>query len=182
MTIEEEYRLVTAVQGGDLSAQSILMERHYPFCFKVVSRYKPRPDIFMDLVQESVFGIPVAARKFEVERGVRFITYAYWWIRDFITNELRRERRYGGVLTDIEDIPTDAEQAAGQDQGIDLIEDMLAQTRGRLSLLDQQILRRYYRDEWTDQMIASAIGTSSRWVRLLRNKALEELKNHVTEV
>lgn len=132
----------------------------------------------MDVVQEGVFGIVTAIPKFEMDSGYRFITYAYWWILDFAKHarevETKYDRHYEG---DLDPMVTEPEvQDSGHDQEEHLIDEMLIAANGKVSPLDKRILRRYYKDQWTDRQIAEAIGTTTEWVRLMRRKALNHLK------
>jgi RNA polymerase primary sigma factor len=65
------------------------------FVVNVVKRYRRAGIGFLDLINEGNVGLIRAARKFDPEKGLRFISYAVWWIRTTIGVFLARN---GGVL------------------------------------------------------------------------------------
>jgi RNA polymerase sigma factor (sigma-70 family) len=48
---------------------------------------------FMDLVQEGNIGLMKAVEKFEYQRGHKFSTYAFWWIKQAITRAIADKSR-----------------------------------------------------------------------------------------
>jgi RNA polymerase sigma factor (sigma-70 family) len=158
---------------------SVLLQ-FYPFCYTVVDRYHPRPYIRQDLAHEGIFGIPVAVRKFDDQRGYKFITYAYWWILDYVRNALNNEVRHCKHHLGYEELDPDSDlitvNEAAYDHNADLINEILKHTNLKLGTLSTKIMHRYYRDGWTDSAIAAALGTSSRWASLVRRQALDALK------
>jgi RNA polymerase primary sigma factor len=88
-TPEEERALGRRIQAGDEAAVHALVERHLRFVVHVAKRYKGYYGLpLADLINEGNLGLLHAARKFDPERGVRFITYAVWWIRQAILHAL----------------------------------------------------------------------------------------------
>jgi RNA polymerase primary sigma factor len=87
-TPEEEVALGRRILGGDEQALNELVERNLRFVVQVASKYKGYGLPLADLINEGNLGLMHAARKFDPERGVRFITYAVWWIRQGIMHAL----------------------------------------------------------------------------------------------
>jgi RNA polymerase primary sigma factor len=87
-TPEEESELGRRIQAGDAEALHELVERNLRFVVQVAGKYRGYGLPLPDLINEGNLGLMHAASKFDPDRGVRFITYAVWWIRQSIMHAL----------------------------------------------------------------------------------------------
>ena len=87
-TPTEEIDLGRRIRQGDAQAVQELVERNLRFVVQVAGKYKGSGIPVTDLINEGNLGLIQAARKFDPDRGARFITYAIWWIRQAIMHAL----------------------------------------------------------------------------------------------
>lgn len=93
LTPAEEDSLARKAQSGDPVALEHLIRANLRFVVSVAKRYQNRGLAFGDLIQEGNTGLVTAARKFDPDQGVKFISYAVWWIRQAILASLARQSR-----------------------------------------------------------------------------------------
>lgn len=91
LTREEEVELAKRIRGGDEEALKKMVESNLRFVVKVAGRYRNNGISFLDLINDGNVGLVQAARKFDHTKGVKFITYAIWWIRQSIKQALAKQ-------------------------------------------------------------------------------------------
>jgi len=93
ITPEEEKRLGALARQGDQEAIRALAKANLRFVISVAKKYQNRGVSLEDLIQEGNVGLVTAARKFDPDQGVKFISYAVWWIRQAILAALANQGR-----------------------------------------------------------------------------------------
>ena len=90
---EQEKELGRRIQQGDQEALNRLVEANLRFVVSYAKRYRGLGLSFLDLVHEGNLGLIEAAKRFDPERNVKFISYAVWWVRQAIFHALSEGSR-----------------------------------------------------------------------------------------
>jgi RNA polymerase primary sigma factor len=89
----QEFDLARQIRAGDQDALQELVQRNLRFVISVAKKYQNRGMALIDLIGEGNVGLLTAARKFDPDQGVKFISYAVWWIRQAILSSLAKQGR-----------------------------------------------------------------------------------------
>lgn len=90
---EKETELAERVQKGDKKAEEELVEANLRFVISVAKSYQGKGLDLVDLIQEGNCGLIAAAHRYNPDRGIKFISYAVWWIRQAIMKAISEQCR-----------------------------------------------------------------------------------------
>lgn len=91
--IEEERACARRAREGDALAAERLVTANLRFVIAFVKRYQGHGLDLGDLVAIGNEGLLRAVRKFDPDRGVKFISYAVWWVRQAVLKALAEQTR-----------------------------------------------------------------------------------------
>lgn len=90
---DRERMLLEQVRSGEAAALGELLEAHLRLVVAVAARFSRAGVSLAELVAEGNLGLVEAARRFDAEKGVRFSSYAAWWVRARISRFAMGNRR-----------------------------------------------------------------------------------------
>jgi len=90
---DEEVRLAQLIRVKDQEAFNKLVRSNLRFVVSVAKKYQNQGVALSDLINEGNLGLIRAAHKFDETKGIKFISYAVWWIRQAILQALAEQSR-----------------------------------------------------------------------------------------
>ena len=88
---DEEIKIAKAIKQGDPKAIQEMVRRNLKYVVTVANKYRGFGMSLQDLIEEGNIGLIQAAKRFDVSRNVKFITYAVWWIKQAIMHALAEQ-------------------------------------------------------------------------------------------
>ena len=85
---KEEVRLFKLAKDGDEESRQAIITANLRFVVSVAREYKDYGMSLSELISEGNVGLLEATKRFDEDRGFKFITYAVWWIRQAILKAL----------------------------------------------------------------------------------------------
>jgi RNA polymerase primary sigma factor len=150
---ERERELGKAIRElDDEAALHELVQANLRFVVSYAKRFRNAHVLFLDLINEGNLGLIQAAKKFDPDKNVKFITYAVWWIRQSILHALseqggafrlppkranlmyRLEKAIGAAITEDQRIPTPDELAAELGVSVKEVQTLLQASNENFSL------------------------------------------------
>ena len=90
---EDEADLARRIRAGDGEALDKLVRSNLRFVVSVAKKYQNQGVSLSDLINEGNLGLIRAGHKFDETKGIKFISYAVWWIRQAVLQALAEQSR-----------------------------------------------------------------------------------------
>ncbi len=126
LSSEKEQEVLKHAKQGDRDAQDRLITSNLRFVVKVAGEFKNKGLPLSDLIAEGNVGLLRALERFDGDRGVRFISYSVWWIRQAMQNAIKRNTSVAIPMNRFNDL---AEMTQRFEQ--------MAQVEGRFPTVDE---------------------------------------------
>jgi RNA polymerase primary sigma factor len=152
ITQADEVSLAQRIRQGDDEALDTLVRSNLRFVVSVAKKYQNQGVSLADLINEGNLGLIRAAHKFDESKGIKFISYAVWWIRQAILQALAEQsrivrvplnragelhrigKRTSALQQELGRDPTAGEIAEGMNLPVAEVERTMAISQGHLSL------------------------------------------------
>jgi len=88
---QEETNVARRVRRGESKARELMIKSNLRLVVKIAADYNHCGLPLMDLISEGNLGLMKAVERFKPSRGVKFSTYACWWIKQSIRRALANQ-------------------------------------------------------------------------------------------
>lgn len=185
---EKERELAEKIQQGDEEALNTLVEANLKYVVTVAKKFSWSGIPIYDLISEGNLGLITAAKKFNPEKGTKFITYARWWITQSIQSFVDNSG-YDVEITHMDDYIFNDENGVDDTVNYDF-EEEVHDIQGRTNAINEllsclnkrefRILQSYFglngEKEKTLDEISKEIGLTQERVRQIKDIGIEKLQ------
>jgi RNA polymerase primary sigma factor len=196
ITPEEERVLGRKIHQGDTEALRRLVEANLRFVVSYAKRYRGCGLSFLDLINEGNIGLIEAAKRFDPDKGVKFITYAVWWVRQAIIHALsdqsgafRLPQKQANLLYRIgkaqSNLRSELQRTPTSEEIADRMEVTVAEVNNLLQVSDENISLSAVIDEEHDFHLSDKLEQEtipSADLVLLKNSLRHLLRNALNEL
>ena len=172
-----------------------MVQRNLRFVVMLARRLQSPEIDFLDLVQEGTLGLMRALEKFDPDRGIRFASYAVWWIREAFAHAFpSRESSFSSIATPAgeESEETIVDRIAAPDDASPEFAVLhansvqrLHQALTQLSQQEQDIVRLRFglgeQRPYTLTEVSQRLGLSREQVRLREQRGLVRLRRYLQQ-
>ena len=192
LTREREYELSERIKKGDEQALDELVNANLRFVVSIAKAYKKSGIPFHDLISEGNIGLVKAASKFDHTKGVKFISYAVWWVKSQIQESIKENAKsdnfHGDDYMEMmmrdsdfeyktnlinEDFENDVVTMSSRQTVIDELTKVLNEREKKILLMYYGVGRK---SECTLEEIGSELNLTKERVRQIKDKALTKVK------
>lgn len=203
LTKSREKHLLRLCRNGNTKAKNELLEANLKFVFDIAKRYTGRGLSISDLISEGNMGLLRAIDKFDESKDVKFISYAVWWIRQAMSEAIKKKK----MLTMVEIDPNTSNDVVFERNVSDEEDEVLGKNDtsfsngeeeekkelgatqkevvgkllGSLNKREREIIESYYglgnNDEMTLYEIGKKYNLSSERVRQVKLAAIRKLRS-----
>lgn len=188
---KEEKRLITEAKKGNLEAQNKILTSNLRFVFDVARKYRGSGVSTADLICEGNIGLTKAIGKFDETKGVKFISYAVWWIRQSILECIKKTKNTSENETRESDFEVDSnnfdiasvgyvEEEEDDDMSLCNATEKVGELLKILTERERDIVKMYFgigeNKECNLGDISAKYGLSKERVRQIKKNALKKMR------
>ena len=201
ITRTKERELIRKAKRGDLKARNKLIEANLRFVFDTAKHYKGCGVPIGDLISDGNLGLIKAIEKFDESKDVKFISYAIWWIKQGILENIEKNSKKkkveveddeinASIASTVTQLDYDKEEVVkNETEYINnyepseppelLVEDLLS----KLNEQERSIIEKYFGVNGQKAMTLDELGEefnlSKERIRQIKKKSFRLMRTHV---
>lgn len=206
MSKSKERRLLKQCKRGNIKAKNEIIEANLRFVFDIAKLYTGRGVPISDLISDGNMGLLKAIDKFDETKDVKFISYAVWWIRQAMSESIKKRKSVNFVeiepnenndsiidskisdddeddISDSRDSSYSNEQEEKKKEVSRNQKDMVSKIITSLNERERKIIESYYglnnEKELTLIEIGEKYNLSSERIRQIKISALRKLRSRI---
>ena len=98
---EKEMKLMKMAKKGNTRAQNEIIKANLRFVFDVAKSYSGKGANMEDLICEGNIALLKAMEKFDITKGVKFYSYAVWWVKEYMSSFIKTRQEI--IITETSD-------------------------------------------------------------------------------